>query len=530
MSKLSSVLEDFRAHKNNPPKRGILSAALQGLKKNVVIPVPMMKDPAGRFLFMTFCLQLVWSERASGAFITGAFISLLSIFAENPGAMIRSLINDPDVDVQIAEVAEITNDRIHLVTRGRGMEKYENEMMKMASAAPISGRNAHPFVIRDFDRLIPKSTEDLQIAIQTVAAQVWVLLSKAVTAIDTAKESENRRWIKYSQQRRADEEYKLNDTWLNIARNRVASDLAIRRYMVEVLIDAGKAAPPKARILELICDIGNYISEAGLAGFFLTIKYGIETKYPALALNELQADLATVLSLMKCYISLGERGPYMVILEDSIQTKFSPGSYSLLWSYAMGVGSMLDRAVNNLNYSRNYLEQSFYNLGTSMVEKMEGSVNKQIAEELGLTKDQIDQVKEIVKQEADISATTQKQGPKNTQVQGRFQPEPTDEIIPSEDAPPEIQREYQERLDTLEREAVNKFEKAMRSKPAPTIPAKSKPAPKIDLNKMKVDLTNLLRDMDKQKQPVPRKVVESEYESSGDERPAQSTDLAVLNA
>ncbi|ATP66846.1 nucleocapsid protein [Rodent paramyxovirus] len=530
MSRLGAVLDDFRSHRNNPPKRGILSTALQGLKKNVVVPVPMMKDPAGRFLFMTFCLQLVWSERASGAFITGAFISLLSIFAENPGAMIRSLINDPDIDVQLAEVAEITNDRIHLVTRGRGMEKYENEMMRMASATPISGKNVHPFVVKDFERLIPKSTEDLQISIQTVSAQIWVLLSKAVTAIDTAKESENRRWVKYAQQRRADEEYRLNDTWLNIARNRVASDLAIRRYMVEVLIDAGKAAPPKARILELICDIGNYISEAGLAGLFLTIKYGIETKYPALALNELQADLATVLSLMKCYISLGERGPFMVILEDSIQTKFSPGSYPLLWSYAMGVGSMLDRAVNNLNYSRNYLEQSFYNLGVSMVERMEGSVNKQIAEELGLTKEQIDQVKEIVKREADITGSNQKQGPKNNPVQGAFQPEPTDEIIPAEDVPAVLIHNYEPRYSNYESDDLDKVEKAARSKPAPIIPGRRAPAPKVDLSKMKADLNNFLKEIDKKREVPGSKHTDSEYDSSGDERPAPNTDLAALDA
>nr|WPV62542.1 MAG: nucleocapsid protein [Longquan rodent jeilongvirus 2] len=429
MSRLGSILDDFRSFKNNPPKRSGLATPLQGLRKNVVVPVPVMKEPAKRFNFMTMCLQLVWSARSSASFITGALMGLLSMFAENPGSMIRSLVNDPDIDVQLAEVVDVTNDRVVLATRGRGMEKYEKEIYAMADAKPEGEEASYPYQNRDYFRILPKSTEDLQIAIQTVTAQIWILLTKAVTAMDTARDSESRRWIKYEQQRRADADYKLLDGWLNVARLRIASDLAVRRYMVEILINANKAPAPKARVLELICDIGNYVSEAGMAGFFLTIKYGIETKYPALALNELQADLATVLGLMKCYIELGERAPFMVILEDSVQTKFSPGAYPLLWSYAMGVGCVLDRAVNNLNYSRNYLEQNFYNLGIAMVEKMEGSVNRQITQDLGLTEEQIAEVKEIVRQEADGTSGSMRQGPRKAQSSGRFDPGEAEPVV-----------------------------------------------------------------------------------------------------
>ncbi|WKD80579.1 nucleocapsid protein [Paramyxoviridae sp. 2] len=433
MSRLGPALDEFRSFKNNPPKRGALATALQGLKKNVIVLVPAMKQPMKRFQFMTLMLQMAWSAKSSAAFITGAFFSLLSMFADNPGAMLRSLVNDPDIDVQIAEVSDVNDSKMTLATRGRGMDKYEEEITQMVETPPKGRDKPYPYAEPDYAKIMPRSTEDLQIAIQTVTAQLWILLTKAVTAIDTARDSENRRWIKYEQQRRADADYRLDEGWLNFARVRIAADLAVRRYMVEILIDANRAPSPKARVLELICDIGNYISEAGLAGFHLTIKYGIETRYPALALNELQADLGTILSLMKCYMELGERAPYMVILEDSIQTKFSPGSYPLLWSYAMGVGAMLDRAVNNLNYARNYLEQPFYNLGVGMVEKMEGSVNRHVAEELGLTGDQIEQIKDLVKQEADYSAVNVKQTSRTGVGSAKFNPASVDELIPSED-------------------------------------------------------------------------------------------------
>ncbi|UBB42275.1 nucleocapsid protein [Wenzhou Apodemus agrarius jeilongvirus 1] len=528
MSKLGSVLEEFRSHKNAPPKRGILTAALQGLKKNVVIPVPMMKDPSKRFHFITFCLQLVWSARSSGAFITGAMMSLLSVFAENPGAMLRSLLNDPDIDVQIAEVADIDNDNIKLATRGRGMEAYEREMIQMASTGPAGGGSPYPFVNTDFRRLIPRSTEDLQNAIQTITVQIWILLTKAVTAIDTARDSEGRRWVKYEQQRRADLDYRLNEAWLDFARNRIASDLAVRRYMVEILIDANKAAPPKARILELICDVGNYINEAGMAGFFLTIKYGIETKYPALALNELQADLATVLSLMKCYISLGERGPYMVILEDSIQTKFSPGSYPLLWSYAMGVGAMLDRAVNNLNYSRTYLEQSFYNLGAGMVEKMEGSVNRQVAEELGLTEDQINQVKEIVKQETEMTGGTQKAQPKTQGGMSKFVPEGTEDIVPDGG---DFDRDYGDETPyarELARQKMYEIGAVERSKPAPVMAMPSQAADTEKMKGMKSQISGILKKEKKlRKPPLPP---ERSATPDDDKRSEIADDMAVFDS
>ncbi|UQM99595.1 nucleocapsid protein [Meliandou praomys virus] len=415
MSRLGIILDEFREFKNNPPRKGLISSALHGLKKSVIIPVPVFNKPEQRWFFTVYMLQIVWSEIASGSMITGALISILSLFAENPGAMIRTLLNDPDLDVQIAEVASADENGIKLATRGKKMDEYEAEIMRVASRGPGRSiqREPYPFVRKEPFKMITRTTEDLQIAIQTILIQIWILLPKAVTATDTAQDSERRRWNKFSQQRRAEKDYKLEDSWLNYTRARMAEDISVRRYMVEILIETGKMSGVKSRVIEAINDIGNYVSETGMAGFFLTIKYGIETKYPALALNELQADLSTVLSLMKLYTELGERAPFMVILEDSVQTRFAPGNYPLLWSYAMGVGSLLDRAVNNLNYTRPYMEHSFFRLGEVMVEKLEGTVNNKIAAELELTQEQIDSVKSLVRADGKQSTpgaarTTQK--------------------------------------------------------------------------------------------------------------------------
>ncbi|AAX86025.1 nucleocapsid protein [J virus] len=464
MSKLNKVLDEFRDFKNNPPKKVGPVTALQGFKKNVVVPVPMMKDTVKRFHFITFCLQLVWSDLSSGAFITGAFLALLSIFAENPAAMLRSLLNDPDIDVQLAEIADIDNDKLKLATRGKEMSRYENDMMRMASAGPSKGASPYPYVRQEYQELCPKSTEELQLCVQSITTQLWILLTKAVTAIDTARDSEKKRWGKFLQQRRALEEYQLVDAWLDRARVRVASDLAIRRYMITILLETGKMTGPKPRVVELIADIGNYISETGMAGFFLTIKYGIETKYPVLAMSEFAADLATVLSLMKMYTTLGEKAPYMVILEESIQTKFAPGNYPILWSYAMGVASVLDRSVSNLNYTRPYLENAFFRLGESMVQNMGFTVNKAVAEDLGFSEEQVAAVREILKSE-NANMSNGPQGPKANQSSTKsLDIKNADSIIPESDDETDAPEDVKARLDAEKEASRKKREASMRKR------------------------------------------------------------------
>ncbi|AVM86020.1 N protein [Mount Mabu Lophuromys virus 2] len=538
MSRLNSVLEEFREFKNNPPKRGLISSALHGLKKSVIIPVPTFVDPIQRWYFMVFMLELAWSNVASGSIMTGALLSLLSLFAENPGAMVRSLLNDPDLDVQIAEVSRASKDEIKLATRGKNMEDYEKELIRIAGYGPYQGTKTDPFpfVKKDQDKMITKTTEDLQLAVQTVTIQIWILLTKAVTATDTAKESENRRWVKYLQQRRADRDYKLEDTWLNLARARIAEDISVRRYMVEILIETNKMAGVKTRIVEMISDIGNYISEAGMAGFFLTIKYGIETKYPALALNELQADLSIILSLMKTYTSLGEKAPYMVILEDAIQTKFSPGNYPLLWSYAMGVGSVLDRAVNNLNYTRPYLEHSFFQLGETMVEKMEGTVNNRIAAELDLSPEQVQSIRSIVKLDQATS------GPRVSGPQQKTSGPRPFELYNAGDIIPEIEEEVsdEDKKDTYDVSKVvpvpnansifydKDNQKDKRNLPKPPKPSRS--GKKV--NNLKESLNDALEDFVRDESMTQKlnKYDEDDVSYSTDQSPATMSDLDALRS
>nr|URD31443.1 nucleocapsid protein [Carollia bat paramyxovirus] len=397
MATLIDKLSDFKYFKNNPPKTGGLHTTLTGLKQRLLILVPGSISISLRWKLLQLSLGLIWSLTAPPPVVTSAFLTLLTIFSEQPAQMLRSLANDPDIEAQILEVVLESDGSLKFSSRGASLSDQEKAYQEMAEVGPDGRSSPSPFIKESIFGSTITSMSALSEAILSITLQVWILLTKAVTAPDTARESEQRRWLKYLQQRRAKNDYKLKTKWLDIAREKMAGDISIRRFMVEILIEINKSTGTKNRVIEVISDIGNYIAETGMAGFFLTIKFGLETRYPTLALNEFQGDLTTILQLMELYKSQGDRAPYLVLLEDSVQTKFAPGNYPLLWSYAMGIGVTLDRSMNNLNFNRGYLEPNFFKLGQDTVIKLEGNVDQKMVKELDLNPEQIAMVKEMTK-------------------------------------------------------------------------------------------------------------------------------------
>ncbi|QZU27222.1 nucleocapsid protein [Boe paramyxovirus] len=394
---LFETIKEFKHFKNNPYKSGILHPSLSGIKQKVIVLVPGDQNINARWRLLLLSLGLIWSYMSPESVIIGAYLTLLTLFSDQPALMLKSMTNDPDIEVQLLDVVLSDTDEIKFSSRGMDLKDQEEAYAIMAESGPDQQSDANPFITESvYTKTIPNVSK-FQDAISSVTLQVWVLLSKAVTAPDTARDSEQRRWVKYLQQRRVKSEYKLKPKWLDVARDKMAENISVRRLMVEILIEINRATGSKSRIIEMIADVGNYVAETGMAGFFLTIKYGLETRYPALALNEFQGDLSTLQQLMQLYKEQGERAPYLVLLEDSVQTKFAPGNYPLIWSYAMGVGTSLDKSMNNLNFNRNYLEPLFFKLGQDTVTKLEGNIDRSIAKELNLDESQIQNLKDVVR-------------------------------------------------------------------------------------------------------------------------------------
>ncbi|UUV47202.1 nucleocapsid protein [Langya virus] len=406
-STLKNETEKFREYQANLGRQGKPLASTATLTTKIIVYNPSNKSPALRWEITKFAMRLIWSPAASHSVKVGAALTLLSAHAENPGAMIRSLVNDPDIEVVITDISEFDHGVPRLERRGEKAEQQMDSYRRILDRAPQENLFYNPEV----DDLEILDSGTFLFAIATVLAQVWILVAKAVTAPDTAEESENKRWAKYVQQKRVNPDYLVSNRWITAMRSLISIDLSVRKYMVEILIEVKKSGVARGRLNEMIADIGNYIEETGMAGFFLTIKYGLEMKFPVIVINEFQADLLTLQTLMRTYMDLGPRAPYMVLLEDSIQTKFAPGNYPLLWSFAMGVGTTLDRSMGALNINRSYLEPIYFKLGQNAARKNAGSIDRKLAEELGLTQEQANEIKEMMQE-----VTTQRH---ETNVQAR---------------------------------------------------------------------------------------------------------------
>ncbi|WJL29498.1 nucleocapsid protein [Ninorex virus] len=391
----SSLIEDtkrFRRYQANLGRQGRPSAATAALTTKIAVYNPASRRNTVRWDIILFCMKIIQAAAASVALKIGAAITLLSSYAENPGAMIRSLINDPDIEVVIVDVADFVGGVPDLQRRGQAADRQQRNFRDLVGNVNIDDAFIHPNVLGT--RM--EATSRLNNAIASILAQIWILITKAVTAPDTAEESEAKRWAKYVQQRRVDPMYQLTVNWLRVMRELMSRELSVRKYMVEILIDVKRSGGERGRIAEMIADIGNYVEEAGMAGFFLTVKYGVEMRYPFLAYNDFQADLAKVRSLMREYEEIGAKAPYLVLLENAQQTRFAPGNYSLLWSFAMGVGMALDRSMGALNINRTYLEPLYFRLGQELAKARSGTVDKKLAEELRLTDAQIDDLRDLM--------------------------------------------------------------------------------------------------------------------------------------
>nr|AWX68676.1 nucleocapsid protein [Morbillivirus canis] len=417
MASLLKSLTLFKRTRDQPPLASGSGGAIRGIKHVIIVLIPGDSSIVTRSRLLDRLVRLVGDPEINGPKLTGILISILSLFVESPGQLIQRIIDDPDVSIKLVEVIPSINSVCGLTfaSRGVSLDSEADEFFKIVDEGSKAQGQLGWLENKDIVDIEVDDAEQFNILLASILAQIWILLAKAVTAPDTAADSEMRRWIKYTQQRRVVGEFRMNKIWLDIVRNRIAEDLSLRRFMVALILDIKRSPGNKPRIAEMICDIDNYIVEAGLASFILTIKFGIETMYPALGLHEFSGELTTIESLMMLYQQMGETAPYMVILENSVQNKFSAGSYPLLWSYAMGVGVELENSMGGLNFGRSYFDPAYFRLGQEMVRRSAGKVSSALAAELGITKEEAQLVSEIASKTTE-DRTIRATGPKQSQI------------------------------------------------------------------------------------------------------------------
>lgn len=417
MASLLKTLSLFKKNRDQAPIASGSGGALRGIKHIVIVPIPGDPTIETRSRLLDRLVKIVGDYNVSGPKQTGALIGMLSLFVESPGQLIQRIVDDPDISIKLVEVIPSDGSRSGLTfaSRGANLDAEADQYFVGGGTQPDERQEQNWFENHEIQSIEIGDAEYFNIILASILAQVWILLAKAVTAPDTAADSEMRRWVKYVQQRRVVGEFRMSRQWLDSVRARIADDLSLRRFMVALILDIKRSPGTKPRIAEMICDIDNYVVEAGLASFILTIKFGIETMYPALGLHEFAGELTTIESLMNLYQRMGETAPYMVILENSIQNKFSAGSYPLLWSYAMGVGVELENSMGGLNFGRTYFDPAYFRLGQEMVRRSAGKVSSSFAAELGISKEDAQLVSEIATKATDERAS-RTAGVKQTQI------------------------------------------------------------------------------------------------------------------
>nr|QEQ50581.1 nucleocapsid protein [Avian metaavulavirus 21] len=389
---MSSIFNDYNQLQEQLVKsvsRRVDNASSGLLKVEIPVCVINSSDPEERQQFAVLCLKWLASSVATMPVKQGALLSLLSLHTENMRAHISLSAKSGDASLVILEVDHVDVAQGELQFNPRsGISDDKAQRLLAVSQNLIAGcNNNSPFIDRAIEDDIPTDmTEFLELS-YSIAVQVWVAAIKSMTAPDTASESEGRRLAKYQQQGRLSRRAALHGAVRSEIMRIIRSSLAIRHYLIAEIKRAGSMGEQTTAYYAMVGDVAQYIKNAGMTAFFLTLRFGVGTKYPPIAMAAFSGDLSKMSSLIRLYRSKGDVGAYMALLEDPDMSNFAPANYTLLYSYAMGVGSVLEASIGKYQYARTFLNESFFRLGANTAQQQQGALDEKLAAELGLTKE-----------------------------------------------------------------------------------------------------------------------------------------------
>nr|QCX41251.1 nucleoprotein [avian paramyxovirus 1] len=385
---MSSVFDEYEqllAAQTRP--NGTHGGGEKGSTLKVEVPVFTLNsdDPEDRWNFAVFCLRVAVSEDANKPLRQGALISLLCSHSQVMRNHVALAGRQNEATLAILEIDGFTNNVPQFNNRSGVSEDRAQRFMVIAGSLPRACSNGTPFVTAVAEDDAPEDITDTLERILSIQAQVWVTVAKAMTAYETADESETRRINKYMQQGRVQKKYILHPVCRSAIQLTIRNSLAVRIFLVSELKRGRNTAGGSSTYYNLVGDVDSYIRNTGLTAFFLTLKYGINTKTSALALSSLTGDIQKMKQLMRLYRMKGENAPYMTLLGDSDQMSFAPAEYAQLYSFAMGMASVLDKGTGKYQFARDFMSTSFWRLGVEYAQAQGSSINEDMAAELKLT-------------------------------------------------------------------------------------------------------------------------------------------------
>nr|QBK47343.1 NP [Avulavirus sp.] len=370
----------------HPVSRAMPTEGGGALKIEIPVFVLNSDDPELRWRFTCFVLRLALSESANRPLRQGALISVLCAHAQVMKTYVSLAAQSGEAVITILEIDDF-EDKIPVFNNRSGItEERASRLAMIAEDLPRACTNETPFVNGNTENDPPEDASDVLDRIFSIQVQIWITVAKAMTAFETAEESETRRLNKYMQQGRVQKKCLLFPIVRTTVQLTIRQSLLIRGFLVSEMKRAQNSPGGKSAYYSFVGDIAAYIKNAGVTAFLLTLKFGIQTRLPALALSSLSGDIQKVKQLMVLYREKGENGPYMTLLGDPDQMQFAPAEYSLLYSYAMGVASVLESSTTRYQFARDFMNPTFWRIGVESAQTLATSVDEGMASELQLGK------------------------------------------------------------------------------------------------------------------------------------------------
>ncbi|AGH32598.1 nucleoprotein [avian paramyxovirus 12] len=385
---MASVFEEYDKllESQTRPSKGVSPAEKGGtLKVELPVFVCNSNDAETRWAFVCFALRLAVSDSSNKPLRQGAMISLLCAHSETMRTHVAMAGRNGETSIALLEIDAFVDGMPVFNSRSGITDEKAQRFSMIAGDLPRSCSNNTPFINADAENDPPEDITDALERILTVQTQLWVTLAKAMTSYETAEESEVRRITKYTQQGRVIKKFLLFPVVRSSIQVTIRSSLAVRAFMVSELRRAKNTPSGSSTYYSLVGDINAYVQNAGLTAFFLTLKYGINTRTPALALSSLSGDIKKLGNLMRLYREKGDTAPYMTLLGDPDQMQFAPAEFALMYSFAMGMASVLDKGTTKYQFARDFMNPGYWRLGVECAQQQSASIDEAMAAELRLS-------------------------------------------------------------------------------------------------------------------------------------------------
>ncbi|AFX75103.1 nucleocapsid protein [Achimota virus 1] len=387
MSSVFKAFEQFTLEQDQYVGGNNLELPPETLQTTIKVFILNTQNPQTRYQMLCFCLRIIASNSARTAQKYGAMLTVLSLPTAMMHNHMRIADRSPDSIIERIEIEGFEPGSYRLRPNARTpMTQGEIIAMEnMADDLPDTIVNQTPFVNTATEDEICDEMEKFLNAVYSVLIQVWVMVCKCMTAFDQPTGSDARRLAKYQQQGRMDQKYVLQGEVRRLIQLCIRESLTIRQFLVNEMQTARRQGPITGKYYAMVGDVARYIENAGMGAFFMTVKFALGNRWPPLALAAFSGELVKIKGLMMLYRKLGDRAKYMALLEMSEMMDFAPANYQLLYSYAMGIGSVQDPQMRGYNFARPFLNPAFFQLGMETANRQQGSVDREMAEELGLT-------------------------------------------------------------------------------------------------------------------------------------------------